>query len=80
MDILVLHMLQYHFFILWKLLVCRYTQNFDLEGESGIVVRSIGTAVSLAKLTVGQGSPAGLSPGALKEYVILLTCIASLIN
>ena len=31
-----------------------YRQNFDLEGESGIVVRGIGTAVTLSRL--GQGS------------------------
>lgn len=28
----------------------RYLQNFDLEGESGIVARGIGTAVTLVKL------------------------------
>ena len=34
--------------------VIGYRQNFDLEGESGIVVRGIGTAVTLSRL--GQGS------------------------
>ena len=47
--------------------VYRYFQNFDLEGESGIVVRAIGTAVSLARLQMGQPSPAvlpsSISPG-----------------
>lgn len=28
----------------------RYKQCFDLEGESGIVVRGLGTAVTLSKL------------------------------
>lgn len=28
----------------------RYLQNFDLEGESGIVARGIGTVVTLVKL------------------------------
>lgn len=27
----------------------RYQQKFDLEGDTGIVVRAIGTAVTLAK-------------------------------
>ena len=31
------------------LITSRYQQKFDLEGESGIVVRGIGTAVTLAK-------------------------------
>lgn len=38
--------------------IFRYFQNFDLEGESGIVVRGIGTAVALTKLQIGQLSPA----------------------
>ncbi|KAH9490613.1 C2 domain-containing protein 5, partial [Bulinus truncatus] len=38
--------------------VLGYFQNFDLEGEFGVVVRGIGTAVSLIKLHVGQLSPA----------------------
>ncbi|PVD33850.1 hypothetical protein C0Q70_05111 [Pomacea canaliculata] len=42
--------------------VLGYTQNFDLEGESGIVVRAIGTAVTLAKLHSAQHSPIGVSP------------------
>ena len=28
----------------------RYLQNFDLEGESGIVARGIGTVVTLVKV------------------------------
>jgi len=43
----------------------RYKQCFDLEGESGIVIRGIGTAVTLAKLREAQVSPIGMSP--LKE-------------
>jgi len=31
-------------------IIIRYLQNFDLEGESGIVARGIGTAVTLVKL------------------------------
>lgn len=31
-------------------LLNRYVQNFDLEGESGIVARGIGTAVTLVKI------------------------------
>ncbi|XP_059179627.1 C2 domain-containing protein 5-like [Physella acuta] len=38
--------------------VLGYFQNFDLEGESGIVVRGIGTAVALTRLQIGQLSPA----------------------
>ena len=42
-----------------------YRQNFDLEGESGIVVRGIGTAVTLSRLQPGEMTltPATLSPG-----------------
>ncbi|KAJ8299297.1 hypothetical protein KUTeg_023357 [Tegillarca granosa] len=43
----------------------RYCQNFDLEGESGIVVRGIGTAVTLCK-PLAPPSPLGISP-LLKE-------------
>ncbi|GAB1608607.1 domain-containing 5-like isoform X2 [Argonauta hians] len=39
-----------------------YRQCFDLEGESGIVVRAIGTAVTLSKSLVLSTSPMGLSP------------------
>jgi len=35
----------------------RYLQNFDLEGESGIVARGIGTAVTLVKLHDVLGFP-----------------------
>ena len=42
-----------------------YIQNFDLEGESGIVVRGIGTAVTLSRLQPEDMTvtPATLSPG-----------------
>ncbi|XP_060570000.1 LOW QUALITY PROTEIN: C2 domain-containing protein 5-like [Ruditapes philippinarum] len=46
--------------------VIGYKQCFDLEGESGIVIRGIGTAVTLAKLRDPQVSPLGASP--LKDY------------
>ncbi|XP_029638559.1 C2 domain-containing protein 5 isoform X4 [Octopus sinensis] len=42
--------------------VIGYRQCFDLEGESGIVVRAIGTAVTLSKSLVLSTSPMGLSP------------------
>ncbi|XP_060570762.1 C2 domain-containing protein 5-like [Ruditapes philippinarum] len=42
--------------------VIGYKQCFDLEGESGIVIRGIGTAVTLAKLRDPQVSPLGASP------------------
>jgi len=45
--------------------VIGYRQNFDLEGESGIVVRGIGTAVTLARLQHGEIIKSSqLSPGA----------------
>lgn len=50
--------------LLYKLLVLccsRYLQCYDLEGESGIVVRGIGTAVNIAR-TGMMSSPLGLSP------------------
>ena len=34
--------------------VIGYRQNFDLEGESGIVVRGIGTVVTLSRLQPGE--------------------------
>ncbi|XP_076328860.1 C2 domain-containing protein 5 isoform X4 [Tachypleus tridentatus] len=40
--------------------VVGYQQCFDLEGESGIVVRGIGTAMNLVKLS--EGNPATVSP------------------
>eukprot|EP00090_Calanus_glacialis_P002820 TRINITY_DN12088_c0_g1_i1.p1 TRINITY_DN12088_c0_g1~~TRINITY_DN12088_c0_g1_i1.p1 ORF type:complete len:1008 (-),score=354.04 TRINITY_DN12088_c0_g1_i1:52-3075(-) len=44
--------------------VIGYRQNFDLEGESGIVVRGIGTAVTLSRLQHGETvQSAQLSPG-----------------
>jgi len=45
--------------------VLGYHQNFDLEGESGIIVRGIGTAVALSKCQLGQPSPIPnfVSPG-----------------
>ncbi|KAL8559373.1 hypothetical protein ACOMHN_045093 [Nucella lapillus] len=48
--------------------VVGYTQNFDLEGESGIVVRAIGTAVNLTRNPIGQFSPCSASPGVAKEH------------
>ncbi|BFZ04098.1 hypothetical protein BsWGS_07137 [Bradybaena similaris] len=42
--------------------VLGYFQNFDLEGESGIVVRAIGTAVALTRVQFGQMSPSVGSP------------------
>ena len=50
--------------------VIGYRQNFDLEGESGIVVRGIGTVVTLSRLqpgdvtgqvTIGLSSPSRCS-------------------
>ncbi|XP_067655808.1 C2 domain-containing protein 5-like isoform X2 [Haliotis asinina] len=41
--------------------VLGYCHCFDLEGESGIVVRGIGTAVTITKFTL-QSSPIGVSP------------------
>lgn len=45
----------------------RYLQNFDLEGESGIVARGIGTAVTLVKVHDVFNSPSDNVP--LEEYV-----------
>lgn len=39
-----------------------YLQCFDLEGESGIVARGIGTAVNIAKVHQQPPSPQGVSP------------------
>lgn len=36
--------------------VVGYLQCFDLEGESGLVVRAIGTACTLEKLSSGSGT------------------------
>lgn len=36
--------------------VVGYLQCFDLEGESGLVVRAIGTACTLEKLSCGSAS------------------------
>jgi hypothetical protein len=46
----------------------RYFQCFDLEGESGIVARGIGTVVNIAKISQQPPSPQGVSP-LFKEYV-----------
>jgi hypothetical protein len=35
--------------LFYYLFFIRYNQYFDLEGESGIVVRGIGTAVTLVR-------------------------------
>ena len=32
---------------------CSYQQHFDLEGESGVVVRGIGTAVTVSRVSTG---------------------------
>ncbi|XP_070556208.1 C2 domain-containing protein 5-like isoform X2 [Ptychodera flava] len=42
--------------------VIGYNQCFDLEGESGIVVRGIGTAVCLIKSSLMVSSPSSASP------------------
>lgn len=47
--------------------IIRYLQNFDLEGESGIVARGIGTAVTLVKVHDVFNSPSDNVP--LEEYV-----------
>ncbi|CAG2224987.1 C2 domain-containing protein 5 [Mytilus edulis] len=39
-----------------------YYQCFDLEGESGIVARGIGTVVNIAKILQQPPSPQGVSP------------------
>jgi hypothetical protein len=39
-----------------------YQQSFDLEGESGIVVRGIATAVRVSKASPQAGQPAVASP------------------
>ncbi|KAK3548931.1 hypothetical protein QTP70_021685 [Hemibagrus guttatus] len=39
--------------------VIGYLQCFDLEGESGLVVRAIGTACTLEKISSTQGPPSG---------------------
>ncbi|KAL4225070.1 C2 domain-containing protein 5 [Mactra antiquata] len=48
--------------------VIGYKQCFDLEGESGIVIRGIGTAVTLSKLRDQQVSPLPVGASPLKEY------------
>jgi len=47
--------------------VIGYKQLFDLEGESGIVVRGIGTAVTLARVLPDDHLPPQLSPTALSQ-------------
>ncbi len=42
--------------------ICRYRQCFDLEGESGVVVRAIGTSVMLGKYSQTVTSPHSSSP------------------
>jgi hypothetical protein len=39
-----------HSYVRYLSCPCRYQQYFDLEGESGIVVRGIGTCVFLKKM------------------------------
>lgn len=43
--------------LIFNIFGIRYLQNFDLEGESGIVARGIGTAVTLVKLHDVLGFP-----------------------
>lgn len=43
-----------------KLKLFRYKQCIDLEGESGLVIRGIGTAMYLTKLSENQLSPVPL--------------------
>ncbi|XP_071100395.1 C2 domain-containing protein 5-like [Haliotis cracherodii] len=52
--------------------VLGYCHCFDLEGESGIVVRGIGTAVTITKFT-GQLSPIGVSPYKDGRHVTFLS-------
>ena len=40
----------------------RYQQHFDLEGESGIVVRGIGTAVTVSKAVTSLAGGGATSP------------------
>ena len=44
-----------------------YRQCFDLEGESGIVVRGIGTAATLTKQYESQLSPSSSDAGAVSR-------------
>lgn len=50
-----------------RLFICRYKQCIDIEGESGLVIRGIGTAMYLTKLSENQLSPVPLIEGASKE-------------
>ncbi|XP_060064519.1 C2 domain-containing protein 5-like, partial [Ylistrum balloti] len=55
--------------------VIGYTQCFDLEGESGIVVRSIGTAVTISRPDLKPvPSPLGVSP---QPKEVQDTCVSS---
>ena len=47
--------------------VVGYIQNFDLEGEHGIVVRGIGTVAYIYKNTINTKT----SNSKLKEYTFL---------
>ena len=38
-------------------MILRYQQKFDLEGDTGIVVRGIGTAMALVKLSNAPEKP-----------------------
>uniref|UniRef100_A0A8C7HAN4 C2 domain-containing protein 5 n=1 Tax=Oncorhynchus kisutch TaxID=8019 RepID=A0A8C7HAN4_ONCKI len=66
--------------------VVGYLQCFDLEGESGLVVRAIGTACTLDKLIPGTGSntithtnTAPASNALLNECMCVCVCCCSLI-
>ncbi|XP_035703708.1 C2 domain-containing protein 5 isoform X4 [Folsomia candida] len=50
--------------------VVGYKQCIDIEGESGLVIRGIGTAMYLTKLSENQLSPVPLIEGASKESPI----------
>ncbi|XP_035703705.1 uncharacterized protein LOC110844368 isoform X1 [Folsomia candida] len=54
--------------------VVGYKQCIDIEGESGLVIRGIGTAMYLTKLSENQLSPVPLIEGASKESQCLALC------
>lgn len=54
--------------------VIGYRHSFDMEGGTGIVVRGVGTAVTLEKLEgyhVGILSPSSPTPIQLWQYVLI---------
>ena len=66
-------MYMYMYIYMYMYLLHRYNQSFDLEGESGIVVRGIGTCVLLLPIqqfpTAPQAPPFSvqLPPGCSSE-------------